>query len=732
MTQTSSSAVRPKRIVGYSDELSVLAGESVTFRVSCDPAVSEYDAAIVRMHSGDPREGASGLRFTEIVPLGTFPGRLQPIMPGSYGLAEIGAALTEDVVTLAVLAQPTLSGPTRQVLLAAAADGGAGDIVLLLDDRLHAAVEIGGRSVVSGEQPLTLGDWQELVVVIDRDAGSVRLAHRSVSALEWASVEASFVPASGDEGSWTMAFGARIAGSAGQPSDPYTGRLERPLLAGALSSKRAGELLLCEVAELRSAPGLIAAWDFADGISTWDIRDVGPAGLHGSLHNLPMRAVRGVHWQPGTTDWQVAPREYAAIHFLADAIEDCGWQADFQAVVPPGTTSGFYAARLVSGEDTDFVPFFVRPATDSDRARVLLVAPSATYSAYSNSRFWWESPVQEAVQDRLVELGQEEQYLLVHPEAGLSSYDCHLDGTDVCYVSRRRPNLNMRPGHVRAEGYTCDLYLVDWMEHEGYQFDVVTDEDLHSDGVELLAKYPVVLTGTHPEYMSAKIFDAFDQYTDNGGRLLYLGGNGFFMNINFDQTRPWVMENRRVDLWERDEQTQQAESLNSTDGLRGGRLHKIGRSALRGVGVESATMGFDHSYPVVRTEESRDTRAEFVFTGLQSEVLGDFGLLGGGAIGQEWDNAAGYDRPPGHLIVASTADMSLVPALFGASKQDYRGDVVLLFKGAGCVFSTGSMAWCGSLSHDGYRNDVATMTRNVIDRFLDAQTLVGTSGNGQN
>jgi N,N-dimethylformamidase len=91
---------------------------------------------------------------------------------------------------------------------------------------------------------------------------------------------------------------------------------------------------------------------------------------------------------------------------------------------------------------------------------VLLIAPTATYAAYGNSRFWWENPIQEMVQDRLVEIGAEEQYLIVHPELGASSYDCHLDGTDVCYVSRRRPNLNMRPGHVRREGYTSDLDLV--------------------------------------------------------------------------------------------------------------------------------------------------------------------------------------------------------------------------------------------------------------------------------
>jgi N,N-dimethylformamidase len=37
----------------------------------------------------------------------------------------------------------------------------------------------------------------------------------------------------------------------------------------------------------------------------------------------------------------------------------------------------------------------------------------------------------------------------------------------------------------------------------------------------------------------------------------------------------------------------------------------------------------------------------------------------------------------------------------------------------GAVFSTGSIAWCGSLSHNGYANNVARITSNVLRRFLD-------------
>ena len=33
------------------------------------------------------------------------------------------------------------------------------------------------------------------------------------------------------------------------------------------------------------------------------------------------------------------------------------------------------------------------------------------------------------------------------------------------------------------------------------------------------------------------------------------------------------------------------------------------------------------------------------------------------------------------------------------------------------MFSTGSIAWCGCLSHDGYDNAVSRITENVLRRF---------------
>jgi N,N-dimethylformamidase len=42
----------------------------------------------------------------------------------------------------------------------------------------------------------------------------------------------------------------------------------------------------------------------------------------------------------------------------------------------------------------------------------------------------------------------------------------------------------------------------------------------------------------------------------------------------------------------------------------------------------------------------------------------------------------------------------------------------------GAVWSSSSIAWAGSLSHNQYNNNVSRITRNVLDRFLDAKPFV--------
>jgi N,N-dimethylformamidase len=128
-----------------------------------------------------------------------------------------------------------------------------------------------------------------------------------------------------------------------------------------------------------------------------------------------------------------------------------------------------------------------------------------------------------------------------HAEFGWSTYNYHTDRTGICFASWQRPMLNVRIGYItypheelRASGlrhYPADHHLLSWLEAKGYEFDVLTDWELHHDGHSALKDYAVVLTGTHPEYHTRQTLDALQAYRDGGGRFCYLGGNGFYWKI---------------------------------------------------------------------------------------------------------------------------------------------------------------------------------------------------------
>ena len=59
-----------------------------------------------------------------------------------------------------------------------------------------------------------------------------------------------------------------------------------------------------------------------------------------------------------------------------------------------------------------------------------------------------------------------------------------------------------------------------------------------------------------------------------------------------------------------------------------------------------------------------------------------------------------------------------VPLIAGPEAERVRADLVYLpYPAGGAVFSVGSCSWCGSLSTDGYDNDIARITANVLRRF---------------
>jgi N,N-dimethylformamidase len=294
--------------------------------------------------------------------------------------------------------------------------------------------------------------------------------------------------------------------------------------------------------------------------------------------------------------------------------------------------------------------------------------------------------------------------------------------------------VNTRPTG-RPWNLLLDFCLLDWLEAQGQAYDVVTDDDLHREGVALLDGYRVVLTGCHPEYYSREMLDALEGFLGRGGRLMYMGGNGFYWRVSYPASHPGMIELRRAEDGTRAWAESVGEYYHSSTGEYGGLWRRQGRAPNALVGIGFVAQGFDRSSYYRRTPASRDPRAAFIFEGIQDEILGDFGLFGTGAAGLELDAVSGSLGTPAHaLVVASSEDHSNAFQLVneemlvssagtdGRFSAAVRADMVLFeHPGGGAVFSTGSIAYVGALGHQGYANNIARLTGNVLRRFLDTK-----------
>jgi hypothetical protein len=92
------------------------------------------------------------------------------------------------------------------------------------------------------------------------------------------------------------------------------------------------------------------------------------------------------------------------------------------------------------------------------------------------------------------------------------------------------------------------MMMLRLLECEGISYEVLTDHDLHTGGVEVLAGFNTVITGCHPEYLSRQSYDAYTAYAKEGGNLMYVGGIGFYWVSDTNPLRPHRMQIRRGDL----------------------------------------------------------------------------------------------------------------------------------------------------------------------------------------
>ena len=699
--------MKPKTIVAYADPLSVAPGDRLRVMASCEPVDGEavtdaptFRADLVRLVCGDDRRRGAGYLEDLVASSlgGVYAGRRQAIQPGSYATLKRLPAFTTLSFTCHVM--PTTPERTRQTIAS-----GPGGFVLAIENGLLTLRM--ADSVLRLEAPVAAHRWHRIEARSDGRATTLRceivglsVAEPSVRRLTATGAFELAVPA----GDWQLAAHDGVAG--------FNGRIEAPRF------EDRGEL--------------VAAWDFAQNMASAELAET-VQGLRGIAHQHPARAVKGARWDGSVQRWLDDPGQYAAIHFHEDDLTDAGWQPDIEWQVPPALPSGVYAVRLRTEDSEDHAVFFVRPAAARARSGtrepalparkpVLYLAATATYLAYANQR-------RSLDRNR----NPSDAYFLAHPEVGKSLYDYHVDGSGVMYSSHRRPVLNLKP-RTLTWGFNADTNVTAWLHSIGAAYDVATDHDLHTEGASLLNGYRVVLTGTHPEYYSTAMLDALEGYLAGGGRLMYLGGNGFYWRIAFDPADPAVVEVRRAEDGTRSWIAEPGEYYHSFNGEYGGLWRRLGRPPNHLAGVGFAAQGFDGGTYYRLQAAAQDPRVAFIMDGVEAPdgIVGDHGSQAGGAAGEEidrWDATLGS---PAHAIVLASSEKHR-PGMLRVKEEFHetappdpndpkvRADMVFFETPAGgAVFSVGSISFAGALASNDYDNDIARIAGNVLERFSAA------------
>ncbi|MEP4198374.1 MAG: N,N-dimethylformamidase beta subunit family domain-containing protein [Aliishimia sp.] len=693
-------------LLGYVDRLSARPGDTLEFKVS-SRADKPFQARLVRSISADPNPAGPGILEEDAS--GHFAPKsvtsvYRPFSAGSFAISQSALSVAPmQSISLSAKIFPTLRTTGLQSVLV------FGGFDLRIDE--NGALSLtAGEQTVTADAALKLRQWYQITAHISKDTVSLEFSLLNRSPNPTVVVTGAGIP--------SLASSARPVVAAqvhrDHASQHFNGKIEAPKIVVD------GETV-CE-------------WDFSQGISSTIAH--AKMGPNLDLVNYPARAMTGSVWDGSEMNWTHKPEHYGAIHFHDDDLYDVQWDTDFTFTVPDDMPSGVYVMRLECDGHADAIPFFVCPPLGHTRAKLCVLMSTFTYAIYGNHA---RPDYEPSWLTKIADWNAYPHNPAEHPHYGLSTYNYHYDGSGICHASHRRPLFNLKPGYLTFGQAQCsglrhfpaDMHLISWLHAKGIDYDLVTDQELQDDGVQAIAGYKAVTTGTHPEYHTAETLNALREYRDTGGNLMYLGGNGFYWRIAMHEDQNGMLEIRRAEDGIRAWAAEPGEYYNAFDGTYGGLWRRNGRAPQDLVGVGFAAQGEFFGDPYRRA--CAEGGFDWVFEGIDDPLIGDFGFSGNGAAGFELDHmdhrlgtpedtvllARSVTRDAGFMLVPEEQLTHLTNLSGGSSKDAMHADMIIAqYPDGGRVFSTGSITFCGCLPWNNFDNNVSTLLGNVMLDFL--------------
>jgi N,N-dimethylformamidase len=350
----------------------------------------------------------------------------------------------------------------------------------------------------------------------------------------------------------------------------------------------------------------------------------------------------------------------------------------------------YFHAKTESGAFFSF-PLVVAP--EEPQGKIAVIASTNTWNAYNpfggrSNYVLAGSMIDEPIVNSLSDL----------PRYRLSDYGEWKSNSHFDWISFDRPEpYNHIPEEVQCtdpiEGrQACHLSpaewrLLGWLERERFPYSLYSDQQLH-DGMVDLDEYRILILSVHPEYWSIPMYQRVKKWVfDEGGRVLYLGGNGLNCAIDYNSD---LSAMKCLNPW--------PEGLES-------RMHGAFESEANLLGVVYSDPGAMTSAPYRVLDGNHWA---FRMTGLRNGDLFGTKILhqryGEGASGHETDK------------ISPSSPKNIHHLAKGINADNGGADMVIFeTPSGGQVFSVGSITYSTGLLCD---DTLSRITRNVLLRFL--------------
>lgn len=373
--------------------------------------------------------------------------------------------------------------------------------------------------------------------------------------------------------------------------------------------------------------------------------------------------------------------------------------------------SGLYMVHIrnLSGEHIS-VPLIVSPKNPESEIAVL--TSSITWNAYNNfggrSNYVLASglPSRPLLSRRIDLPRYQEDFTGEHDSWSTEEYP---------FISFKRPEpANQIPFEEQitddiSTRDACGLAsaewrTIGWLEEKQFTFDLYSEVQLHEDEIDL-AKYRVLVLNCHPEYWSRKMFEKVKKWVhEEGGRLIYLGGNGINCEVELTSNGSMKVKNGDYSQYFEDGKFRCFCEMPCVADYKSRFTTSVSpESELLGISYTRTGLMTGAPYQVISPDH-------WVFEGTTLKAGELFGINSshtrcpGGASGHELDKRDTFS--PNNLELLAKG---MNPDQSGAEM------VTFTTESKGMVFSVGSISYPCSLNVD---KGISKVTENVFRKFL--------------